>query len=616
MDALLKAKPDLQLLTELEPAHRVFLGNLTDTILRRSVPAIPTSTKPAPFWNDVFVQSSPAWGAFLESMLWHVAVISVLLGVGQIWVKQTQIQQRKIAQQSLTYYPPRQTFPALHGRPPRVPEPKPRQASRQSPLRVAKERLAREVKPPELKLAQGRPNIPVPSSAAPLYAPKLSQPAVPNGLEVAVAPPASIGAASSRRFNSPQTSAVAPAQNIGSVSARRGPSQITSAVAPAPNLRASVAKTSSNSLGNPQVVAPLAQLDNRDRGGISARVAATSLRPTVVLPTASANGSAVTSRGRGSSGLGIAVAPPPPSLRQTGTSAPGGGQLSLSGTSKVVAPIPSLNPGAGGVRRLSNSLAGAAVSAVPPPPSVAGGNSLEGLRITSLSGSGTRVIPPAASLSGQNSIAGRKSGAGLGAGNQRAVPPAPAGGTGSALQGGRTASLGNGDQQVAPPAPSGAGAQNAGPNSTAMDTKAVPPAPNLNSASAPATIELPVRVIGMALSLPNSSYFSNYEVFIAERRIKKGNPELIKLVYVSLPYQPRLTDYGLDDSKVYKLRVTRDPTCDESLLDMTWPQTDEKKSGSKYATGPPALAPNEPNNLLPCYRTTADDYRIAVTQNR
>jgi hypothetical protein len=149
-----------------------------------------------------------------------------------------------------------------------------------------------------------------------------------------------------------------------------------------------------------------------------------------------------------------------------------------------------------------------------------------------------------------------------------------------------------------------------------MDTKAVPPEPGMGKSGEPATIELPVRVIGMALSLPNSSYFSNYEVFIAERRVKKGDPELIKLVYESLPYQPRLADYGLDNSKVYKLRVSRDPTCDETLLQMTWPQTDEKHSGSKYATGPPALAPDDKNSLLPCYRTTADDYRIAVTQGR
>jgi hypothetical protein len=148
----------------------------------------------------------------------------------------------------------------------------------------------------------------------------------------------------------------------------------------------------------------------------------------------------------------------------------------------------------------------------------------------------------------------------------------------------------------------------------AMGANAVPPAPGMDKSSVPATIELPVRVIGLALSLRTSSYFSNYEVFIAERRVKKGDPELIKLVYESLPYQPRLAEYGLDNSKVYKLRVVRDATCDESLLQMTWPQKEDSHPGSKDVD--PPSDPADKNTLLPCYRTTADDYRIAVTRGR
>ena len=80
----------------------------------------------------------------------------------------------------------------------------------------------------------------------------------------------------------------------------------------------------------------------------------------------------------------------------------------------------------------------------------------------------------------------------------------------------------------------------------------------------PVTEEMAIRLIGLALALPSSSYFSNYEVFIAERRISKVASQLIKLVYVSLPYQRRLSEYGLSNSRVYKLRVSRDRTCDES----------------------------------------------------
>jgi len=131
----------------------------------------------------------------------------------------------------------------------------------------------------------------------------------------------------------------------------------------------------------------------------------------------------------------------------------------------------------------------------------------------------------------------------------------------------------------------------------------------------PATQELPVRVIGFALALPSSSYFSNYEVFIAERQLSKDESQLIKLVYVSLPYQRRLSEYGLDNSRVYKLRVTRDPTCDETLLQMTWPETDPRP-GSQYSTDSPALSPSDRNGMLPCYRTTADDYRRALSHSR
>jgi hypothetical protein len=129
----------------------------------------------------------------------------------------------------------------------------------------------------------------------------------------------------------------------------------------------------------------------------------------------------------------------------------------------------------------------------------------------------------------------------------------------------------------------------------------------------PATEELPIRIIGQALALPNSSYFSNYEVFIAERRRGKGT-QLIKLVYVSLPYQRRLSEYGVNSAKIYKLRVTRDASCDETLLEMTWPQADASHPNSGLPIGPPTLGPNDRNSTLPCYRTTADDYRKALSK--
>jgi hypothetical protein len=139
-----------------------------------------------------------------------------------------------------------------------------------------------------------------------------------------------------------------------------------------------------------------------------------------------------------------------------------------------------------------------------------------------------------------------------------------------------------------------------------------PPSPETDDSHDAASEELPIRIIGQALALPNSSYFSNYEVFIAERRRGNGNTQLIKLVYVSLPYQRKLSEYGVNSTKIYKLRVTRDSSCDETLLEMTWPQADPSHPDAANPIGPPTLGPHDRNSTLPCYRTTADDYRKAI----
>ena len=208
------------------------------------------------------------------------------------------------------------------------------------------------------------------------------------------------------------------------------------------------------------------------------------------------------------------------------------------------------------------------------------------------------------------------------------VPPAPS--VQDAINstgGGRANSLSNTGLQVVPPAPSVQGAGNSGTGGSAM-AMSIPPVvtspsrPVIDNSRGPVenprgqvTEEMAIRLIGLALALPSSSYFSNYEVFIAERRISKVASQLIKLVYVSLPYQRRLSEYGLNNSKVYKLRVSRDRTCDESLLQMTWPETDPHP-GSQYSTDSPGLNPNDRNGMLPCYRTTADDYRKALSRGR
>src|ERR1700745_3397887 len=70
--------PQLKLLLDVEPAHRVFLDNLTDTFLWQSpLPAIP-APRLGRFWSDVFVTSRVPWSSFLESMLWHALIIAAV----------------------------------------------------------------------------------------------------------------------------------------------------------------------------------------------------------------------------------------------------------------------------------------------------------------------------------------------------------------------------------------------------------------------------------------------------------------------------------------------------------------------------------------------------------
>jgi hypothetical protein len=683
MDVHLKAAPDLTLLLELEPAHRIFFRNLTDAVFRRSPPSFPTTTKPARFWKDVFVPTGLPWGSFVESMLLHLAVLSVAWTISQSWVRQEQIRQRIEARRSfVTYYPP--SYPARGSSAPR-PRPQPKNAhsaARQSPMRVARERPKNIPKPPDVKLAQNEQPANLTSSSAPartpIFAPKLSQRPVPAGLASAIAPAPDVGQATSRRLGISQSSVIAPPPEAGPVLSGRAVAAPSAAVIlPPPSLQSSMEKARTGKpgkidLGHPEVVEPSPRLTADKQGGHSRTVLA-SLGPSgtlvippapsaatagarsgfpvgsslsavaqVVPPPVSMKGTGSIANGRVTSGLVALVVPPPPSaaggIRSPG-SPPGrslsaGSQVvppaqSMKGTggiangrvtsglvALVVPPSPSVanaggRPGAG-----QSSFFGSGSHVVPPSPAVQGtGHSPGGGRGNSLSGAGSQVVPPPQSIRGSDGIASGRQSSGFGT---SVVPPSPtvSGAGRSDSQAGSL--LGSGSLAVPPP-PSveSAGNSSGSGRLAAMGvSSAVPPPPAIDSASEPATIELPVRVIGLALALPNSSYFSNYEVFIAERRLKRGGSELIKLVSVSLPYQPRLSEYGVDNTKVYKLVVKRDPSCDETLMQMTWPEADQAQSASPYANGAPAPAPGDRNNKLPCYRTTADDYWRALSGTR
>jgi len=558
--------PRLKLLVELEPAHRVFLRNLYDTL--RSIPSRAHEFRSLSFWREVFFYSGLPWRRFGQSLLGHAVMLGLALIVSQTWTEDQPLRRSPFENTHLTYYKPDGSYPALRGNPAPVQRASRARidSARRGSIRVAPERAQAALKAPDIKLkGPARPNLAASNSvlpAVPLASARSSRLGGPAGLTTIVAPPPEVSQGTSRRLGLLQASGIAPAPQVGVESSRRAMTVPGAAVVgPPPVLQASIRRVGDMNIGPAAVVvvAPAPRLPMGEQRTISGTVQ-------------SALGSLV----------GLAV-PPPPKVSGSGTMGSGRAEL-LSGTgSGVVVPPP---PSVQAIENTGNS-AGAGR-----------GGSLSG---SSLSSTGAQVVPPPPSLGGAgNAGAGQRaglfSGTGSGQGLQ-AVPPAPSVGEGgNSDHGGRRMAMANAPALAPEPPPITDNPQ--------QRPAAVREAP---------TQEMPLRLIGLAMALPSSSYFSNYEVYIAERRLRKNLTELVKLVYVYLPYQRRLSEYGVDNSKVYRLLVSRDRTCDESLMQMTWPETDPHPDAHNAADAP-GLSAADKKSILPCYRTTADDYRKAIAR--
>jgi hypothetical protein len=564
--AQLKNLPRLRLLVELEPAHRVFLRNLSDTL--RSIPARAHEFRSLSFWRDVLFDSGLPWRRFGQSLLGHAVVLALVLIVSHSREQDQPLRRSPFENTRLTYYKPDGSYPALRGNPAPVQRASRKQidSARRGSIRVAPEPAQADIKAPEIKLkGPARPNLVAPNIVAsnpvlpamPLASAQSARLGGPGGPKAIVAPPPEVSQGTSRRLGSLQASGVAPAPQVGIESSRRNLSVAGAAVVgPPPVLQGSVSRVGDINIGPAAVVvvAPAPRLPVGEQRTVSGTLQSGlgGLVGLAVPPAPKVSGSGGLGSGRAGllSGAGSGVVPPPPSVQameNAGSSHGTGHAGSLSGS----------------------SLSDAAVQAVPPPPSLGGAG-----------GSG----------------AGQRAGLFSGAGSGDAVPPAPSVGEGgNSDRGGRLMAMAN--------------APTLAPAPPITDN----PRQHTAAIREPATQEMPLRLIGLAMALPSSSYFSNYEVYIAERRLRKNLTELVKLVYVYLPYQRRLSEYGVDNSKVYKLLVSRDRSCDESLMQMTWPETDPHPDAQNVADAP-GLSAADKNATLPCYRTTADDYRNAIAR--
>ncbi len=294
----------------------------------------------------------------------------------------------------------------------------------------------------------------------------------------------------------------------------------------------------------------------------------------------------------------------------------------------------------------------AALLAVPPPPSAQDvGNTRKAESHSPLRDTGANVVPPSPSLQDTSSASAEARPRFMAPEGSPVIPPPPSIQTLGNPALARPAEL-RSDSQVMPPpraiensgglggenrfgshsdansdivAHSGsieaAGNSSASGPATATGSRSVVAAsspPPVHRENKPTIEQLPLDFIGLVLALPGTSFFSDFEVFVAKRLVAKDQLQLIKLVYEFLPYQRRLSEYNLNDlaPRIIKLRVTWDPSCDESLGQMIHTRPDPTRPATEYSRIPAALLSTDQNAVLPCYRTTADDFEKAMLRAR
>ena len=308
-----------KLLVSLEPWPRAFFSNLRDLLGLRRRPPLDLSSAPATFWDDVFVVSRLPWGRFLESAIFHTAVIAVLWSSSRLWPERPHLVEPAVFHSSdVVYYEAPEYLPPLDTGTPHESAP-----AKSDPVYAAQPILSvppepdnhRQtiVTPPKLKLNQ---DLPLPNVVAwdrtpptvPIAATSRATSAVKMpALPVPVAAPPEVGR--NRLDISPAmaVSVIAPAPELNATGAQRDLSlPQPSVVEPPPSLEtASTRRVGDINIGHAQVVAPAPQLPIGEQHTLATRSAATLGNP------------------------GASVVPPPPSMEgaTTGVAGKTGGQM-------------------------------------------------------------------------------------------------------------------------------------------------------------------------------------------------------------------------------------------------------------------------------------------------
>ena len=323
--------PDIyapRLLIETEPAHRVFFGNLIESIVsRRVLPSAQFAGRSA-FWSDVFVSSGLPWSRFVESFAIHLLAIAILWGAARAgWLRPQVLPGRVFSKRDVIYFPASEYLPPLDtgGRRAYKPQRGDPQFSKQTILSVPPEadnRTQTVVTPPDVRLKN---EVPLPnvvawnsvSPAVPITSiSRLELPAQPP--TAVVAPPPTIEqAAERRRIDTPENAVIAPPPEVPVVSLHMVVTPQAAIIEPPPAIQGHIRELGEINIGHSEVVPPAPQLPTREQRALAyrAEAAAGNLPSGVVPPPPSLSSAGLAELGsRAGARTRTDVVPPPPSV--------------------------------------------------------------------------------------------------------------------------------------------------------------------------------------------------------------------------------------------------------------------------------------------------------------
>jgi TonB family protein len=346
------ANTKLQFVIQLEPAHRVFFGNVVD-LFRRPKPRSVLTSMPGPFWPDVFVVSPFPWLGFLESLLWHAAGLAGLWALSHVWLLRPPLVTRPTFTRSdVLYYAPAEYLPPIDtGRTParRAQKGEP-ELAKQPIISVPAESDNTSqtiITPPDVKL---RHEVQVPNIVAwnaatpsmPLSATSVSRLATPAPEVSAIAPPPEVASTNTRRISGPETTIIAPAPDVGVLGSQHEiVAPQVAVVAPPPTMQGELRKFGDVNIGQ-SVVEPAPRLPMSPQ---RVPVMAVGLSSNSVVPPPPSMPRSQSSDTARLSGIGNGsgqVVPPPPFLGSTGSNAGSGRIIALGIHPSATPPPPDL----------------------------------------------------------------------------------------------------------------------------------------------------------------------------------------------------------------------------------------------------------------------------------